>query len=227
MPSLSQLLTSHGSLLVLDAASMNIQVGLLRHGSTDLWWSSQGESSAAIFSGAGSVLAQASMNVGAIEAFAFCEGPGSMLGIRTVAMALRTWQVLSPRPVYAFQSLAVAAHYERLRGNCRNFSVIADARRDSWHCQQMGANGSAGLLQRVPSAKLPDGELLTPEGFRAWAQPPRTIGFCSYGLASILPAIAGIDCFRLADTVDAFQHEPPDYRKSPAQVHRATATTLK
>ncbi len=221
MPSLSQLLASHGSLLVLDAASLNIQVGLLRRGSADLWRSSQGESGAAIFVGAGSVLDEASMNIGTVEAFAFCAGPGSMLGIRTVAMALRTWQVLSPRPVFAFQSLAVAAHYERSRGNSRSFSVIADARREAWHCQQMDANGSAASLQRLPSAKLPDGELFTPEGFRAWAQLPRTISYCSYGLASIFPAIAKIDCFRPVDKVDAFEYEAPEYKKWPAQIHQA------
>lgn len=227
MPSLSQLLTSHGSLLVLDAASMNVQVGLLRSGAPAIWRNSPSEAGAGIFIGTESALQEARINIEAIDAFAFCEGPGSMLGIRTVAMALRTWQVLFPRPTYAYQSLAVAAHFEWARKESRDFSVIADARRDAWHCQQIDATGRMPPLLRLPAAGLPAGELVTPENFRVWAQPPRPTGLCSYDLAKIFPIIAGGDCFRPVEAPDAFQHEAPDYRKWSAQIHRATAAPLK
>ena len=150
-----------------------------------------------------------------------------MLGIRTVAMALRTWQVLFPRPSYAYQSLAVAAHCEWARKESRNFSVIADARRDAWHCQQIDAGGRMPPLQRLPAASLPAGELVTPENFRAWAQLPRPASLCSYDLAKIFPAIVSDDCFRLVEAPDAFQHETPDYRKWSAQIHRAATAPLK
>jgi tRNA threonylcarbamoyladenosine biosynthesis protein TsaB len=227
MPSLSQLLTSHESLLVLDAASMNIQVGLLRPGVPASWHNNSGEAGAEIFTGVETVLNKARLKIANIAAFAFCEGPGSMLGIRTVAMTLRTWQVLSNRPAYAYQSLAVAADYERSWDESRTFSVIADARRESWHCQQIDAAGRMRPLQRLPAASLPAGELLTPENFRAWAQPPRPTGLCSYDLAKIFPAIARSDCFHLVEAPDAFQHEAPDYKKWPAQIHRAAAAPLK
>jgi tRNA threonylcarbamoyladenosine biosynthesis protein TsaB len=48
-------------------------------------------------------------DVGQAAAFLFCDGPGSTLGVRTAAVALRTWQVVAPRPVYAYHSLAVLA----------------------------------------------------------------------------------------------------------------------
>jgi tRNA threonylcarbamoyladenosine biosynthesis protein TsaB len=221
MPLLSQLLTNHGSLLVLDAASTNVQVGLLRSDAPALWQNNPGEAGAGIFTGTAAVLQEARLKIDAVDAFVFCEGPGSMLGIRTVTMALRTWQVLVPRPAYAYQSLTVAAHFEWSRKDSRDFAVIADARRDAWHCQPVDAGGRMPPLQRRPAAGLPAGELVTPENFRAWAQPPRPAGLCSYDLARIFPAMATVDCFRPVEAPDAFQHEAPAYRKWSAQIHRA------
>ena len=227
MPSLSQLLTSHGTLLVLDAASMNVQVGLLRNSAPALWRSTLGEAGTEIFTSAAALLREAQLDVEAINALVFCEGPGSMLGIRTVAMALRTWQVLTPRPAFAYQSLALAAHFEWTQKPSRAFAVITDARRDTWHCQQIEADGQMGPLQRIPGAALPGGEWMTPVNFRAWAQPPRPTGSCSYELAQILPTLASGDFFHPVDAPDAFQHEVPDYKKWSAHIHSVATADKK
>ncbi len=221
MPSLTQLLTSHARLLILDAASTHVQVGLLRRGAPDLWRLSAEEAGTGIFSGAEALLRESGLKIGDLGAFIYCEGPGSMLGIRTVALALRTWQVLAPRPVYAYQSLAVAGQFAWAQQPPRAFTVIADARRDTWHCQPVGADGRMPALQRLPAAALPAGEWLTPENFRAWAPSPRPAAPCPYELAAIFPAIAGGDHFQATTAPDAFQHEAPAYRKWSAQIHQA------
>src|SRR5258708_30764565 len=105
MSSLTQLLASHGRLLVLDASSTRVQVGLLRTGIPALWRGFDAEAGTGNFAGTEAVLQEAGSMLADIGAFVFCEGPGSMLGTRTVAMALPTWQVLKPRPAYAYQSL--------------------------------------------------------------------------------------------------------------------------
>jgi tRNA threonylcarbamoyladenosine biosynthesis protein TsaB len=220
MSSLTQLLASHGTLLVLDAASTRVQVGLFRNDAPAGWRSVEDEAGTGLFAATESVLGAAGIQLDGIGAFVFCEGPGSMLGTRTIAMALRTWQVLQPRPVYAYQSLAVAARGAWAR-QARAFSVIADARRETWHVQAVGADGHHARLERVPAGALPDGELLTPENFRAWAQPPRPAAACSYDLARIFPALGDGDFFRPTDAPDSFQHEAPEYKKWSAQVHRA------
>ncbi len=225
MPSLTQLLTSHRRLLVLDAASKNVQVGILDGGSPGVWRLTEEEAGTGIFANAAALLREAGLKVGDIGAFVFCEGPGSMLGIRTVAMALRTWQVLAPRPAYAYQSLAVAGHYEWTLQAPRQFTVIADARRDTWHCQAVAAGGRMPPLQRVPAADLPVGELVTPENFRTWAMPPRPTASCGYDLAKIFPAIAEADHFHSVEAPDAFQYEAPAYKKWSAQIHRAVTAT--
>lgn len=224
MSSLTQLLASHRRLLVLDAASTHLQVGLLSAGRADRWHRDHAEAGSALFRGIQAVLGAEGATLEDIDAFVYCEGPGSTLGIRTVAMAIRTWQVLRPRVAYAYQSLAVAGCFARRDGTGPRV-LIADARRETWHVQAIAADGAIAPLQRVATEKLPAGEWLTPENFRAWAQPPRPASSCSYDLALMLPAIAGADLFRPVDAPDAFQHEAPDYKKWSAQVHSAANAT--
>ncbi len=222
MPSLSQLLTSHGRLLVLDAASSGTQAGLLRAGAPAVWWRLEAEAGQGVFAGTEAVLTEAGLSLADVAAFVYCEGPGSMLGTRTIAMALRTWQVLQPRPAYAFQSLAVAGRAEWAR-QPRALAIIADARRDTWHVQPVAADGRLSPLQRVAAGDLPGGELVTPENFRTWSPPPRPAAPCSYDLAKIFPALGDGEFFHPVTAPDAFQHEAPVYKKWSAQVHRAAA----
>ena len=220
MPSLTQLLADHRRLLVLDAASAGVQVGLVRSDAPARWHRTDDEAGTGIFAGTDALLREAGLKVADLGAFVFCEGPGSMLGTRTIAMALRTWQVLKPRPAYAYQSLAVAGRYAWTQ-TPRARAVIADARRDTWHVQVVGADGTLPPLQRMAANELPAGELLTPENFRAWAPPPRPAAQCSYDLAKIFAALGTDDLFRPVAAPDAFQHEAPEYKKWSASVHSA------
>jgi tRNA threonylcarbamoyladenosine biosynthesis protein TsaB len=227
MPSLTQLLTSHHRLLILDAASKRVQVGLLCAGSPAIWRSTEAEAGTEVFANADALLKGAGLKVCDIGAFVFCEGPGSMLGIRIVAMALRTWEILAPHPIYAYQSLAVAGRFAWMQKAPRNFTVIADARRETWHCQPVGADGRMPALQRVAAAAVPRGEVLMPENFRAWAPPPCPAAVCGYDLAEIFPAIANGGHFHRVAVPDAFQHEVPKYKKWSAQIHRAATADRK
>jgi tRNA threonylcarbamoyladenosine biosynthesis protein TsaB len=153
--------------------------------------------------------------------FAFCEGPGSLLGIRTTAMVLRTWLSLAPRPVYAFQSLPLVA--------CalgeRDVNVIADARRDAWHCTRVDAAGSIQPLRRIPTADL-SGRLLMPDHFRHWsALPHAQVERVPYDLSSLLSKAAGVDLFRATDEPDAYLHEEPSYVTWTPKVHQAPAAS--
>ncbi len=220
MPSFAQLLAAHGSILVFDAASQRVQIGLLRAGQPALWEHTDDEAGRGLFSGTETVLAKAGVSLDDIATFAFCEGPGSMLGTRTIAMALRTWLVLKPRPVFTYQSLALAASAE-WRRSPRPFAVIADARRESWHVQPVAADGRLGTTLRLPTPELPAGELLMPDGFRIWSKPPAILGACSYDLAALTAAVPDAELCRAVELPDALQHEAPDYKKWSAQPHSA------
>ena len=213
MPSYRQLLAAHSPLLVLDAASSRVQLGWIEAGQlpelpcSARWEISDEETGVGIFR----CIEQLGIDVGTTGAFVFCDGPGSVLGVRTVAMALRTWIVLAPRPMFAYHSLALVAH---ALGK-DNATIIADARRDSWHTIKLG-----GRLRRVPATEL-TGALVMPEYFRHWSSLPAGVARVPYSLAELLPRIADADLFRPTEAPDAFLHEEPNYASWTPQIHRA------
>jgi tRNA threonylcarbamoyladenosine biosynthesis protein TsaB len=165
-------------------------------------------------------------DVNAVGAFVFCEGPGSILGIRTVAMALRTWTTITPRPVFSYRSLALVAEalavdapssrVPLLQGiPMPQITVIADARRGLWHrCTREGG------LSRVAAADLA-GDLVTPAGFRHWAPlPPRTVQ-TPYDLESLFARTADAALFHPVELPDAFLTEEPAYAAWTPRIHAA------
>ena len=219
MASLQELLDAHPTLLLIDSASTTVQIGLWHKGQPQVWLKKDGEAGEQIFTGVDEALGRTGATLNDVDGFVFCDGPGSVLGIRTAAGALRTWSVLRPRPAFGYGGLAVVAHHWARTKNRRNFAVIADARRDSWHQVRVDADGRVSPLQRVPTAALA-GALLTPEGFRRWSQPP-AVETVSYALQALLPDLADVDLFTPTEAPDAFLHEEPVYQTWTPRVHQA------
>ena len=209
MPSLSQILGERSPLLLIDAASATVQAGVLCGASRPSWSSRAKEAGAGVFE----CLDSLDVDIGSVRAFAFCEGPGSILGIRTSAMALRAWNAISPRPTYAYIGLAVVARALGRPGA----AVIADARRGQWHRIRDG-----GALERVPHSQL-SGDLVTPEGFRHWDPLPPGTATAPYDMAALfsMPGVTDADLFRETAAPDAFLHGEPTYQRWVPQIHRA------
>jgi tRNA threonylcarbamoyladenosine biosynthesis protein TsaB len=241
MFTLRALLDRHPTLLLIDSASARIQVGLLRHSREPLWEAANEEAGSALFSLTEKLLVRASASslhlsgaapasssspshkslpLSAIDAFVFCDGPGSVLGIRTAAVALRTWCALHPRPSYAYTSLAIVAHSLALNETLRDFSVISDARRETWHRVTVDSSGSVSPLHRTPASEL-TGPLVLPENFRHWSALPPGTRTVPYDLATQLPALATTPLFIDAPEPDAFLHEEPSYQTWTPKIHRA------
>jgi tRNA threonylcarbamoyladenosine biosynthesis protein TsaB len=225
MFTLRSLLDRHPTILLIDSASARIQIGLLRRDAAPLWETAVEEAGTALFSLTEKLLAHAGsrekpLPLSTIDAFIFCDGPGSVLGIRTAAVALRTWSALKTRPSYAYTSLAIVAHSLALRENLREFSVISDARRETWHRVNVDAAGKLSALHRAPTAEL-NGTLIRPENFRHWSALPLGVRTAPYDLASQLLPLADIPLFIDVPEPDAFLHEEPSYQTWTPKIHRA------
>jgi tRNA threonylcarbamoyladenosine biosynthesis protein TsaB len=207
MPSLSELIRDHAPVLILDAASLRSQVGLYAADGSSRWETQTGEAGVAIFR----CVERLDVDLATVRAFVFCEGPGSTLGIRTVAMALRAWQTLSPRPAYAYGSLDLIAHAVGAPAT----GIIADARRDTWHYQRLGQP-----LRRVPTAELA-APLLTPADFRSWTPLPTDVVTTPYDVAALLARTTEAAIFRSVEAPEAFLHEEPSYATWSPHIHRA------
>jgi tRNA threonylcarbamoyladenosine biosynthesis protein TsaB len=212
VPSLTQLLAAHPVVLLLDSASARVQAALWPGtGAAPLWRARDEEAGNGLFACAEELLAAGGRTIADVNAFVFCEGPGSVLGVRSAAMALRVWRVLNPAArLFAYQSLSLVSH---ALGDPAA-SVIADARRGSWHVARPGAP-----LRRLATAELA-GDLVMPEHFRHWTPLPAQVRRTPYDLAALFPRAADVDLFHATDAPDAFLHEEPAYATWTPQVHQ-------
>lgn len=224
--SLAAAVAAHGSVLVLDPCTIQVQAGVLRTGDAPVWHTGGDDSSVHLFAAAEVCLRAAGLKPSQVGAYVFCDGPGSQLGIRTAAMALRTWQALraAPAPVYAYRSLRVAAlaHARTVPGP---FAVVADARRESWHAVRVAADGAATDVLRVAREELacwPE-PLLTPTGFRAWAQPPRPAAVCGYDCATMFAALAEVPLLFPVAEPEPWLSAPIAYKTWAGERHRGIA----
>lgn len=214
MHSLADLRHLHSTCLVIDTASTTVQVGLLQPAQPDIWLSSEEDAGQGLFR----CLEQLPLPLKSIAAIAFCEGPGSLLGIRTAAMALRVWNAVTPRPLYAFQSLTLIAH--ALKVQRAGITLIADARRETWHTVKIGPHGEVSSLERHPTASL-QGPLVMPDRFRSWSTLPAHLERTGYALHELFAGAGEAPLFLSTRDPEAFVHETPAYVTWTPHIHRA------
>lgn len=219
VPSLRQLLSRHPTLLVIDACSPCVEASAWRAGPEPrpvAVASAEGEASGALPSVVARALAEVGLRIGELDAVAFCDGPGSVLGIRLSAATLRAWRAVRPAlSLYSFHSLPLLAVAEP------GLTIIADARRDSWHAVRAR---SPHELLRLPSAELAAaGPLGTPANFRRWSSLPVGVEprALPYSAARLLAAVPEAAFFQEAPEPEAFMHELPSYVAWKPQVHQA------
>jgi tRNA threonylcarbamoyladenosine biosynthesis protein TsaB len=128
--------------LVLDGSARHgVRVGVLQGGR----WIAEAQSDEgaleATFACAEEALAKAGLQFADLRSFAVCVGPGSMLGIRVTAMAVRTWAALQPCEVWVWEPLVALAAAVRLRGEAGAFHVVSESRLKRWHVVSVDADG--------------------------------------------------------------------------------------
>lgn len=214
MLSLQTILKTHQSVLLLDAASTAVHGGWITRNEEPRWVKIEAEASSGVFR----AMRELEISPNEASAFVFCEGPGSILGIRTVATAIRTWTALTPRPVYAYRSLDLTAKSAGQPGQ----TIICDARRQSWHAVQTSTDNEFGPLTRIPTADLPSSGLVTPAEFRQWStSPSQELKSVPYEPDRLTSDLVAIPLLRESPEPDAFLHEDPSYVRWTPAVHRA------
>ncbi|MFN5058183.1 MAG: hypothetical protein ACK5FI_09415, partial [Verrucomicrobiota bacterium] len=131
--------------LVLDgSARAGVRVGVLAGGR----WVGQGISPdgalEGLFGCVEAALAEAKLSLADIRSFALCVGPGSVLGIRIAALAVRSWSALEPRPIFVWESLSALARSALVAGEKGPFLVAVESRLKRWHALEVAAEGTNG-----------------------------------------------------------------------------------
>lgn len=205
--------------LYLDAASPAITVGLqLDAAEAPAWLQTHDEAGVGLFRAVEALTRARGVAVAGIAKVVFCEGPGSLLGVRLAAMALRTWMAL-PRPapleVLGYRSLELVAAGLRARGQRGPFHVIVDGRRATWNALSVDAHGMLAAICRRPATDpFPaDEPVFHPQGFPLWQALPAGVQTVDYN-ATALPGLAArFPLLRPAASPEAYVTEMPAYRE--------------
>lgn len=223
MLSLRALLSRHPVVLAIDSASTRIHAGILRVDRPPTWETCSDEAGVGLFAATERALQRAETDLSRVSAFVFCSGPGSVLGIRIAAVAIRTWNVVRARPSFSYGSLDLVAKFQLHQERELPFSVIADARRDTWHRVAVSPAAEVSPVDRA-APDVVTGRILSLEYFRHWTPLPPQTQIVPYDVAQMLEHLPDIPLFQEALEPDAFLHEQPVYQTWTPQVHRAPSS---
>lgn len=123
-------------LLVLDAASPRCFAGVWRAGEWLACREPERPALEGLFGAVEESLAEAGLALADLGGFVHCEGPGSILGARLSAMAIRTWRALpawSEVPAWAYGSLHFAAAARKAEGESSPASFCSEFRHGRWN----------------------------------------------------------------------------------------------
>ncbi|MEO0796544.1 MAG: hypothetical protein AAFX93_15345 [Verrucomicrobiota bacterium] len=160
-------------LLVIDAASPSCFVGIWQSGQ---WLATAAPNAAALeglFVGVDQCLCDANLSLQDIQGFAHNQGPGSILGIRLSAMAIRTWRALPAwknAPVWVYGGLHFAAGAWALENSGIQPTVISEFRHGRWNLLPAGAD-TIRAAESEALADLPE-PLIYLRQRKAWQEPP-------------------------------------------------------
>jgi len=212
--------------LIIDTASPITWVGLGGPDGKWTWQSSAQESGIALFRLVAELTGRDSVSLRTVRTVAFCEGPGSMLGIRTAIMAIQTWMAsgaLGQADLAAYSSLALAAAGVRNKKQATSFSVAIDARRQSWYGLVNKPGGAqAAEIKRIAhdQADSLDEPVFLPDLFPIWN--PRPDGWENVPYLPELLESSDLrrTLLRSVDPPEAFQMDPPAYQKWTPAINR-------
>ncbi len=206
-------------ILVIDSASQEIVVG-----TGSAWARRADEAGIGVFTGAGDVLRLTGVALEQLGAIVFCEGPGSLLGVRIAAMAIRAWNATRAPggegpACFSYRSLELVAADlldSGMIGVNEGFAVITDARRSAWNTLEVAADGAFSHMRRVPAGDLEAGgqPIFHPEGFARWQPLPARARGAAYRPERVLALARKFPLLRPCAEPEAFLIEAPEYRKT-------------
>jgi tRNA threonylcarbamoyladenosine biosynthesis protein TsaB len=153
-----------------------------------------------------------------LAAFAYCEGPGAILGLRISAMLIRTLRTLPGLglPIVSYRSLPMMAAILRQRGEAAGFSIFTPFRKGS-HSLLADAAAATNLVgdDGLPRERL---FCIPQRTTRALPEGARAV---QYDLSS-LPSLYACepDLFTLGEQAVPFSPQPSEYKLWDGARHR-------
>ena len=143
--------------LVIDGSGSSVFVGVL---GKDGGWLAKSERKGAplesLFPAVEAALETAQLTLEELRNFIYCEGPGSVLGLRLCAMAIETWGRLYPKPAhyYAYNSLQLSAALICVESpKIDNALLVSDWKKGTWNAVKI-TKGQPGQTEVADDLSL-------------------------------------------------------------------------
>ncbi len=136
-------------LLLIDASSSTVYIGLMHNHKWLSFFKSEQESLVSVFNGVRLCLREVSLDLKNLDGFIFCRGPGKILSLRVAAMALNSWlnlPELSDKKLYSYKSFNFIASILLMKKEQLPFHIISAYRSDQWNM--------LSVENTLPEAKL-------------------------------------------------------------------------
>lgn len=212
--------------LFLDASAPFVQVGLWQDGGWLSHCCVDAPALEAIFRCVREQLAAAAIGLKEVAGFVHNEGPGSVLGIRLAAMALRVWGGQEV-PLWAVRSLPlVAAKMALLVPAVAAPAVISEFRQGLWNWFEPVADDPFGETICVIETDELAGRLQAGRACyylrhrKSWAPPPGQVLEADSDLSACAPVLATAGLLRKVAQAEAFLTRPPEFKKTDGERHR-------
>lgn len=208
-------------ILLLDASTDEVCVGVLANSTWLAFERTSVEALESLFSLTACVLDQAQLHLRQINRFLFCEGPGSVLGIRLAAMAIRTWLTLPDcrqKTIYAYKSLhAASVILKREEQPTTPWCLVIASRMKRWNL--LGDDGQLREIGQDALAASQRNLYYLPA--RRHSHPPVNARLLPYRLEAHPDIFGNAPWLRSIESPDAWLPSQPVYQQWTATRHRS------
>jgi tRNA threonylcarbamoyladenosine biosynthesis protein TsaB len=210
--------------LVIDGSGASVFVGLL--GTEGKWLSQVNKKSApleGLFPSVEAVLHSAQFQISDVHNFIYCEGPGSVLGLRLCAMAIQTWGHLCELDVryFAYNSLELmAALIVSDISGVNHALLISDWKKDAWNSILI-REGQAGAITTIDNQTVSnwkEGPLFYLPQRKGWQKVPENATTLEYDPQRLPEAM---QLLKKTKKIELYTSNMNVFRKWVPQRHRA------
>lgn len=218
--------TTEGIALVIDSSGSSVFVGLLND--QDKWLAkvnSEGAPLEELFTTVDAALSEARIELRNVSQYIYCEGPGSVLGLRLCAMAMETWSRLYPNSAqfYKYNSLQLTAlALQHSSSNLEEALIVADWKKGAWNALYIkdGAVGSTEVIDDTTLANW-TGSLYHLPQRKGWQSPPANTQTIAYDPTKLSQVRNHPTLLKKTDGIELYNSGINTFQKWTPERHRA------
>ena len=180
-----------------------------------------------LFPAVEAALNEAGLDLSAVSSYLYCEGPGSVLGLRLCAMAIETWARLYPQSanLYKYNSLQLSAlSLVNSNPTLQDALIVSDWKKGAWNAiyMQSGKVSSNIVIDDEKMAAW-QGALYHLPQRKGWQSPPSNAQTLAYDPSQIDKLRHQPALLQATETVELYSSGINTFQKWTPTRHRAQA----